>query len=177
MARGGDWRLVSLPVCAAVFESVWEQTLPIQRYLSLFHLPALFLPFLTLLTVTLHLSCCLSLYLCLSGNTFHLFLFYTTCCHHLSSSVSNIIQSIQSVPKLCQKILPILPHCCVFPSGSALPLSLRMGETPSLPHRLILPVLPATVLRGRLQHTTKEETCKERILFVLFTDTFSVEWG
>lgn len=100
------------------------------------------------------------------------FFFNTLFCHHLSSSVPTVIQSTQSFPKVPQKILPILLHCPMFPSGSALPLSQKVGETPSFPHPLILPVLPAIVLWGRLQQATKGETCKGRILLVLLWVTF-----
>lgn len=80
-----------------------------------------------------------------------IFFFYTICYHHLSSSVLNIVQSIQSFPKVSQQILPILPHCHVFPSGSALPHSQRVWEMPSFLHSLILPVLPAIVFCGTVQ--------------------------
>lgn len=113
-------------------------------YITYSHTPSLLLP----VFVSLPLR-----------KSFPSFFSYTSCCHHLSSSVPNITQSVQSFPKVSQKILPILPHCHMVPSGSALPHSQRVGETPSFPHPLILPVLPAIVLWGRVQET---RSCYQR---------------
>lgn len=82
--------------------------------------------------------------------------FHTICCHHLSSSVPNITQSIQSLAKVSQKILPILPPGPIWQCTA--PLS-EGGETPSFPHPLILPVLPAIVLWGRVQ---ERRSCYQR---------------
>lgn len=115
-------------------------------YITHSHTPSLLLPILVSL---------------LSGSSFHYFFFYTICYHHLSSSVLNIIQSIQSFPKVSQKILPILPRCHVFPSGSALTHSQRVRKChPSFTFSSSLCFLPLSSegQHNRGGHVTKGET-------------------
>lgn len=107
-----------------------------------------------------------------------IFSFYTVCCYHISSSVPNPTQSLQSFPKVSQKILPILPHCHIVPSGRALLCPRGWGEIASSPHPLILHVpLSTEGASKRLVHAIKGETNKRIILLALFMSDFSAEWG
>lgn len=73
--------------------------------------------------------------------------FYTICCH-LSSSVSNSTQSLQSFPKVSKKILIILLQCedHMVTSGTACPSLRGRGKTASSPYPLILHELLAVIL-------------------------------
>lgn len=104
--------------------------------------------------------------------------FYTICCHHLSSSAPFLTQSIQTFPKISQKIPPILPRWWNMCSPLAVHCPALRGWGK---HHPPLNLSSSIVLWGGVQQTRScykgEKKCKGRILLVLFMGKFSVEWG